>query len=347
MRIWFDLSNSPHVNMFYQLIKELEIDGHEIVITSRPLANTIDLLNQKKLQHTIVGSHYGKNILKKILGYPIRIVQLYQFLKNKKIDVAIAQSSFHSPVVARLLHIPSIYTNDNEHALGNVPSFICANSVLIPENLSIQQVVKKGASIKKIKQYPGVKEGMYLWSKGEVIKQQREKLSTTNFQIYIRPEPQTAQYYHGKKNFLDETIVQLQQNYQVTILPRDEQQTQHYRKLAFASSYVPKSPLSFDFIATNCSLFIGAGGSMTRELAILGIPTISVYQDNLLEVDSYLISKKLMLHEPDITAQKVINYLEQLQQNAPSLELMHKGKEAYQLFKQEILRYQSSLIQIH
>ena len=46
MRIWFDISNSPQVNMFYNLIRELEAGGHQVIITSRPLANTIELLDQ-------------------------------------------------------------------------------------------------------------------------------------------------------------------------------------------------------------------------------------------------------------------------------------------------------------
>ena len=79
------LSNSPHVNMFYKLIKELEAEDHEIIITSRPLANTIALLDQKGLKHTVVGGYYGKSIYKKIIGYPIRIFQLIHFLKNQKI----------------------------------------------------------------------------------------------------------------------------------------------------------------------------------------------------------------------------------------------------------------------
>ena len=169
MKIWFDISNSPHVNMFYQLIKELEKDGHEIIITSRPLANTIALLDQKGLKHTTVGEHYGKNLWKKIFGYPIRVNQLRKFLKPQKVDLAISQSSFHSPVVAKLIGVPSIYTNDNEHAMGNKPAFICASKILIPENLAVDKVAKTGVSAKKVIQYPGVKEGIYLWSKGEEI----------------------------------------------------------------------------------------------------------------------------------------------------------------------------------
>jgi uncharacterized protein len=339
MRIWFDISNSPHVNMFYGLIKELEKDGHEIVITSRPLANTIALLDQKGLKHTTVGEHYGKDFFKKVFGYPIRVMQLRKFLKDKNIDVAISQSSFHSPVVARLIGVPSIYTNDNEHAMGNKPAFICANTILIPENLAVDKVATTGISAKKVVQYPGVKEGIYLWSKGEAIQEKRKLNNSGEVKIYIRPEPQTAQYYKGKENFLDDTILALQDKYSIIVLPRDTNQHNHYKQEKFSKTQVPDKPLSFDAIAADCTLFIGAGGSMTREMAILGIPTISVYQDDLLDVDQFLLQKDLMLHEPNLTPEKVTEYIEKLKNTPPSLELMEKGKQAYQLFKNELLKF--------
>ncbi len=339
MKIWFDISNSPHVNMFYQLIKELEKDGHEIIITSRPLANTIALLDQKGLKHTTVGEHYGKNLWKKIFGYPIRVNQLRKFLKPQKVDLAISQSSFHSPVVAKLIGVPSIYTNDNEHAMGNKPAFICASKILIPENLAVDKVAKTGVSAKKVIQYPGVKEGIYLWSKGEEIQAKRKQNISGDVKIYIRPEPQTAQYYKGKENFLDDTILALQDKYKIIVLPRDANQSNHYKQQKFSKTYVPDKPLGFDAIAADCTIFIGAGGSMTREMAILGIPTISVYQDDLLDVDSFLLSKGLMLHEPNITPEKVTSYIESLKNAPPALELMNKGKEAYNLFKSEILKF--------
>ncbi|MBC7536672.1 MAG: DUF354 domain-containing protein [Ferruginibacter sp.] len=340
MKIWFDLSNSPHINMFYDLIRDLEKDGHTVIITSRPLANTVELLDQRGLKHTIVGEHYGKDFLKKIFGYPIRVMQLRNFLKTQKPDLAVSQSSFHSPVVAKLLGIPSIYTNDNEHAMGNKPAFYCATKILIPENLPVGRVAKAGISAKKVIQYPGVKEGIYLWSKGEAIQEQRKNNPATEINIYIRPEPQTAQYYKGKENFLDDTIIALQDKYRITVLPRDENQSKHYKQDKFKATNVPDKPMGFDFIAANCSIFIGAGGSMTRELAILGIPTISVYQDDLLEVDIFLIAKGLMLHEPSLTPEKVDTYIKSLQNAAPSLELMNKGKAAYTLFKKEILKFE-------
>lgn len=339
MKIWFDLSNSPHINMFHDLIRDLEAEGHEIIITSRPLANTIELLDQRGLKHTVIGEHYGKNLYKKIFGYPIRVLQLRKFLKKMRPDLAVSQSSFHSPVVAMLLGIPSIYTNDNEHAMGNKPSFLFATKILIPENLAIEKVARMGVSKKKVIQYPGVKEGIYLWSKGNKIQEARKMNQGKDINIYIRPEPQTAQYYKGKENFLDDNILALQHKYKIFVLPRDANQSNHYKQVKFNATNVPDKPMSFDLIASNCTIFIGAGGSMTRELAILGIPTISVYQDDLLDVDGFLLQKGLMLHEPSLTPDKIERFISDLENQPPSLELMEKGKKAYDLFKNEILKF--------
>lgn len=339
MNIWFDISNSPHINMFYDLILELEKEGHTVTITSRPLANTVALLNQKGLTHEIVGKHYGKNIYKKFFGYPIRVMQLVKFLKKNKPDLAVSQSSFHSPIVARILGIPSIYTNDNEHALGNLPSFFFASRILIPENIAISNVAKNGISKRKVRQYPGLKEGIYLWRKGEEINARKKAFDQENIEIYIRPEPLTAQYYNARHNFLDEMICSLQNKYHITILARDATQLEYYKQDKFSNVNVPEKPLDFETIAINCSLFIGAGGSMTRELAILGIPTISVYQEDLLEVDKYLIEKKLMRHETDITSEKVDDYINICSNKIPESEIMTKGKIAYDMLKTEILKY--------
>jgi predicted glycosyltransferase len=333
MNIWFDISNSPHVNMFFDLIKELKEEGHTIIITSRPLANTVALLDKRGLKHTAIGEHYGKNFLRKILGFPVRVWQLRSFLKKQKPDIAISQSSFHSPVTACLLGIPSIYMNDNEHAMGNVPSFICATRILIPEFLDVRKAIKQGAGKNKIIKYPGVKEGIYLWQ--SYLSNENTMPSGDNGKkiIYIRPEPRTAQYYKGELNFLDDMILDLKEKFKVTILTRDKEQLTHYSTSKFDGVRVPDRPSLFNDIAKDCLLFIGAGGTMTREMAVIGIPTISVYQDELLEVDQYLIKEGLMKHLPEISTENVLAYIRQNDSKLPNKDLLLKGKESYHLIK--------------
>jgi predicted glycosyltransferase len=335
MRIWIDLTNSPHVNFFSEMIEEIRND-HEVLLTCRPLANTIDLLKLKGFDYHIIGSHYGANKVKKSIGFPIRVMQLYSFLKNKGIDVAISHSSFYSPVVARLLGIRSIYLNDNEHALGNRISFLCASTIMIPEFLSTELVRRQWGNPQKVVQYPGVKEAIYLSGLDGCVRNKYSKESDTN-EIFIRPEPWTAQYYRGEKNFIDNLIINLKNKYKIILMPRGKEQAEHYGQVKFQGITIPPKPLTLEEMVSRCLLFIGAGGTMTREAAILGIPTISIYQSDLLEVDRYLIDEGYMSHKKNLTAEFVVDFLDRHSRIHPSTELFDKGRKAYKLIMEKLL----------
>ena len=76
---------------------------------------------------------------------------------------------------------------------------------------------------------------------------------------------------------------------------------------------------------------------MTREAAVLGIPTISIYQDKLLDVDNFLIEKGFMIHKKKLDSEFVVNFLEERGKRLPDKELLDKDKEAYELIKKTLL----------
>ncbi len=342
MKIWFDLSNSPHINMFRTMIRDLQ-RSHEVIVTSRPLANTEDLLRMHHIAHTPVGMHYGRSLVGKACGFPIRVAQLVRFLRRRRVEVAVSQSSFHSPVVARLLGIRSVYLNDNEHAAGNVPAFACADRIMVPEFLTAHNLRRQGARLAKVERYPGVKEGIYLWEYAQRRSAftpspapARGRDPRTLPRIYVRPEPWTAQYYRGPRNFLDDVIGALQHRASVTVLPRSREQYQHYAGAAFRACRSLSGVIDIDTIAGDCDLFIGAGGTMTREMAVLGVPTISVYQDALLDVDRYLIAEGACTHLPALSAQDALDYLASRARAEPNAGLLAKGRAAYDMIKHEV-----------
>jgi len=336
MKIWFDLSNSPHINMFRTMIRDLQ-RSHEVIVTSRPLANTEDLLRMHRIPHTTVGVHYGRSLIGKACGFPIRVAQLVRFLRRRGVEVAVSQSSFHSPVVARLLGIRSVYLNDNEHAAGNVPAFACADRIMVPEFLSAQNLRRQGARLAKVERYPGVKEGIYLWEYAQRRPPPpRSPHPQAPPRIFVRPESWTAQYYRGPRNFLDDVIGALQHRASVTVLPRSREQYQHYAGAAFKACRTLSGVIDIDAIAGDCDLFIGAGGTMTREMAVLGVPTISVYQDALLDVDRYLIAEGACAHLPALTAQDALDYLASRERAGPNAGLLAKGRAAYDMIKHEV-----------
>lgn len=328
MKIWIDLTNSPHINFFLDIIRELNLDD-DVLLTCRPLANTIDLIELFNLESKVIGKHYGKNIYRKIFGYLYRVIQLYKQLKDEELNVAVSHSSFYSPAVAKLLKIPSIYLNDNEHAKGNYFAFLFSNLILVPEFIDISKMITIKNKRLKVHKYPGVKEGVYLWRMENEAAEARKSKKSGKKAIYIRPEPWTAQYYKGSRDFLDDLIIELKDRYNIVILPRGDEQKEHYQSFVYDGIKLPSTTLKLNEILKKCDLFIGAGGTMTREMAVLGIPTISIYQDTLLEVDEYLIRTECMVHHRELSANDVDRYLKNKMLQPPNKILLEKGKEAY------------------
>lgn len=333
MKIWIDISNAPHVNFFKKFITEWK-NKYEVVVTTRPLSNTIDLLEKNNIDYHIVGSHYGKNKLAKLFGFFKRSKELYHFLKSQKIDIAISQSSFYSPYVAKKLKIPVIYTNDNEYAKGNYVAFLLASHILLPE--ALKEWTKGRFFEKRVSFYPGVKESIYIQ---EIVKKRKNEKQTT---IYFRPEPWHAQYHEFSADTFDKMLIGLAQENKIVILPRDKNQTNHFKNLSInhLNIVVPSNVQTVDEISEDCDIFLGAGGSMTREFAVMGIPTVSMYQDDLLEVDKYLIEHGVLISEKDPSKIDLlyINNLKRINDLSSKAydKMLEKGQETRNLINQMI-----------
>ena len=334
MTIWIDFINTPQVSFWIPFIKRFKENGNEILLTCRVSGNTVDLLKQNNLDFTIIGEKVGKGTLEKILLFPQRIIALRSFIKKNKPDIAVSQSSFYQPLVAWLLGIPCLYTNDNEHAKGNIFGFRFAGKIMLPIALMQEKFTKKKALTKRITFYPSVKEAIYLSQMPELLQLDDKPKDT----VYFRPEPWSAQYYNGPLNFFDETLLKLSEEYKVIILPRDKNQKEHYQQSKFMNITIPEKPLSLKTIMENCLLFIGAGGSMTRELAVLDIPVISIYQVKMLQVDNYLINKGRVKLISNLNYQDIKQELSPKFSGNVNRDLLNEGLESFELIYNEILK---------
>lgn len=333
MKIWIDLTNSPHINFFKPFIKKWNSEGYQIILTVRDLANTIQLVEQNGWEYNEIGGHAGKNKFKKLIYFPKRVYLLYKFLKNNKPEIGISHSSFYSPIVCKLLKIPSIYLNDNEHAKGNYLAFKFATINMLPESLLFKAKKSKWTEKYAIEFYPGIKEGIYLSQTTIKVKDNQE--NQIKLKIFIRLEPWTAQYYKGKSDFMDLVIEKLNKKYEVIILPRSNEQINHFKNDKFTGIKICESPMFLETILKECKLFIGAGGSMTRELAFMGVPTLSVYQGALLSVDKYLIERGIMMHDSNPTIENIEELLHKQSLNN-SNTILEKGLKAFNLIDNKL-----------
>jgi len=329
MKIWIDYINTPQVTFFVPFIRDFKNDNHEILLTCRDSGNTIDLLEQHKLPYYLVGEKVGKGIIQKIVLFPLRLVSLFFFILKHKPDIAVSQSSFYQPLVAKLLRIPCLYTNDNEHAKGNLFGFLFADKVILPMALQNLEITKRFPLKSKISFYPSVKEAVYLSQFHDL----QSLAAGPKSKIYFRPEPWSAQYYKGPFNFFDDILLKLSKEYNVVVLPRDKKQTVHFRQHKFITLSVSEKPLVLDDIVADCLLFIGAGGSMTREMAVLEIPVISIYHSELLCVDKSLVNKGLMIVKPDITYEEIKIHINSGFKYMKGKSALTEGEKSYNLLK--------------
>ena len=136
---------------------------------------------------------------------------------------------------------------------------------------------------------------------------------------------------------MDQLLLDLQDRHFIMILPRGNDQRIYYKSEKFSGIQVAEHAIALEDIVSNCDLFIGAGGTMTREAAVLGIPTISIYQDKLLQVDQYLIQQESMIHNPEPNANDIENFISHTAKKAPNQTLLDKGHKAYQLIMNTLL----------
>src|SRR3954453_18390718 len=105
MRVWVDLTNSPHVLVMRPVIEALRRRGDEVLVTARDFAQTLGLLERFRLDHTAIGHHRGGRLAAKGLGAAARAGGAVRWARRRGIDLALGHGSNDISVAAKLLRI--------------------------------------------------------------------------------------------------------------------------------------------------------------------------------------------------------------------------------------------------
>ncbi len=309
MHLWLDITNSPHVLFFAPIVKELEKKGHKVLITSREHSQTTGLLKLHSMKSTVVGTHAGVSLISKALYVPVRVFSLIKFLRKEKIDACVVHQSFYGILAAFFLGIKKrVYIFDNEKAFfQNILAIPFATKVLCPEAVAQDRMF-----FRKLKKYPGIKEAVYLSDfkpDKKIVK--KFGLSQKNKLIVMRPEPYSAAYYSEGKNVLYpliKEIIEKKKTWQVVVIPRDKKQRSAFKKAFNKKITVAEEAIDTPSLMAFADAVVGAGGTMNREAAVLGVPVISLYRGGLLASDKWLIKRGLMAHK-DVACIEDIDFL--------------------------------------
>jgi predicted glycosyltransferase len=222
-RIWIDLDNSPHVPFFIPIIEELRKCGHEVILTARDAYQVRQLLEIYRLPTKLVGRHYGKNRVAKILGTVMRAAQLIPTVAIKKIDLAVSHGSRAQILCDFVLRIPTLLILDYEYIAKT--GFIRPDWIMVPDMIPDSEHLRPKRWMLR---YPGLKEDVYvprLRVNPSIVKQ----LGFGDYDIVVTVRPPAVEaHYHNPEaevlldaalNFLTHTS-----NVRVILLPRNEEQ---------------------------------------------------------------------------------------------------------------------------
>jgi len=227
MRVWVDLTNSPHVLVMRPVIEALRADGHEVDVTARDFAQTLQLCRRHGISHTAIGRHQGERLTAKATGLARRSAALVRFARRRgPFDLALGHGSNDVTVAAFALHIPCSTTFDYEWAsVQHTVNCRLADAVVVPDAIPPERLDRYGAR-GKVHPYAGLKEEYYL-SDFEPSEQVLGELGLDRASplVVVRTPPEVSLYHRFENPLFTGVLDRLAASgAQVVVLPRTRAQ---------------------------------------------------------------------------------------------------------------------------
>ena len=288
MKIWIDLTNSPHVVVMRPLIADLRGRGHEVEVTARDFAQTLGLCDRFGIEYTAVGRHRGAGLWAKGAGLAARSVELARWARGRGFDLALGHGSNDVTVAAALLRMRSATMFDYEWAAvqHNVNCRL-ARAVVVPDVIPPERLYRYGAR-GKIRPYPGLKEEYYLADFERDSAVLEELGLDPGEPIAVVRTPPEVSLYHRFENDLFALVIDRLRGTQTVVLPRTPQQRAEL--LGGGGLIVPEQAIDAQSLVAFADLVVSAGGTMNREAVALGTPVYTVFEGRMGAVDERLIA---------------------------------------------------------
>jgi hypothetical protein len=290
VRVWVDLTNSPHVLVLAPIIRRLEEAGHQVEVTARDFAQTLGLCERLGIEHTPIGRHQGGSLGAKARGLGQRSAALTRWARGRRFDLALGHGSNDISVAAALLRIPCSTMFDYEWATvqHNVNCRL-AQAVVVPDAIPFERLRRYGATRRKLRAYPGLKEEYYLADFEPDAAVLAELGLDPDEPIAVVRTPPAVSLYHRFENDTFATVLHRLQGGQTVVLPRTPAQRD---ELARAGGYiVPENAIDAPSLIALADVVVSAGGTMNREAVALGTPVYTVFEGRLGAVDERLIAE--------------------------------------------------------
>lgn len=286
---------------FKHSVDLLREKDHDLLCTGRNYRECVKLSKLKKLDLKIVGKYGGSTKYDKLRANSSRIFDLAKEINDFEPELCV---SFSSPEAARVafgLGIPHVTFSDSPHAYAvqrlTIP-FV--NYLLCPWIIPNSAWKNLGISNKQIIHYHALDPVAWIRNEAKVINQKKLKQKynlSKNNAIVIRPEESKASYLIAKDSNVDRILGSIVENFHKTsdilVLGRYEDQIRQIKEKYGDKIKVLENVVDGLELISLADVFVGGGGTMTAESALLGKPTISISPIKFY-VDDYLVKVGLI-----------------------------------------------------
>jgi len=289
VRVWIDVDNAPHVQIFRPIIRRLRDKGAEVSVTARDRTYVPDLLRAASIEHTIIGKGQPSGTAAKATALAGRAAALARFAAREHFDVAVGHGSRSLPPAARMAGVPNLTMFDYEHVSTWLFRRFC-DRILIPRAVAGTVVGPRPGG--PWRTFDGFKEEIYLadFTPDPAI---RANLGIREDEVLVvvRPPSRTAHYHDSASEAILDAVarrVGAGQGVRAIWLRRDASEGVPDSARA-ANILIPDGPLDGLSLIAAADLAISGGGTMNREAALLGTPAYSIFTGQAGALDEELI----------------------------------------------------------
>jgi predicted glycosyltransferase len=293
VRIWYDACTGKQVRYGVTIAKRLRQLGHEVILTTREHPDTLPIAKALNEKFITIGKYNPASLLARLQESMQRMLEMCKLFEDNVPDLAVAHQSVESCRVAFGLNIPLISTADTPYAQAVNRLTIPLADTLITSK-AIPQRLFKSFGAQRIVQFDGVDE--VAWVKDFVP---TKKFNFEKPLIVVRQMEAKASYSLGKTDLTERLAQKLKSIGNVLFIPRYDFSDR--KGLMITKEFVDSLN-----VAAYADLVINVGGTMAREAALQGTPSIVISTFARSYVNEYVAKKGFPLFIVD--GSKAISY---------------------------------------
>jgi len=298
LKIWFDILTPKQLLFFEPIIQRLK-KNYTVLCTSRKYNQVTDLAKIRKQKLVIIGKYGGVKKHDKLDASLSRSKLLVRKISKFLPDITLSSCSPEAARVSYGLGIPHVCFSDSPHATAVMKlSLPYANKLLIPWIIPKSDFKNMGIKPKNIIQYKTIDAAQI--TKQKVFLSCGTDINSREWKTILIRTPEEEAAYSSKQSDIVGIIKKIKKDFlgcHITVLTRYEKQAKllkkKFSKSAQSKFQIVSKVVDGKKLLLDSDVFVGSGGTMTAESALLGVPTIS-YNAIPNRIEDYLVSKKIV-----------------------------------------------------